>query len=766
MTALLDQLDPRQREAVQAPDGPVLVLAGAGSGKTRVITFRMAWLIEQGRAAPHEILAVTFTNKAAEEMRERVRTLLPGQLTSLPLTCTFHSLCARFLRQEAGALGLRRDFSIYDSDDQQRLVKSLLKEFGEDDRAGAVRGALERISRSKTAGRSAEEWEASGNPNERQQAELFRRYQLALKTAGALDFDDLLIEAVRLLRTRPEVRERWQRRYRYLLVDEYQDTNPPQYQLVRLLAPPSTGPGESTAGLAPPSREHGAERPNVFVVGDEDQSIYAWRGADYGNILRFEQDFPGALEILLEQNYRSTQPILDAATAVIQNNSSRKGKVLWSERKQGARVQLFEADDSNEEARYVAEKIWETQRREPLARLAVLYRTNAQSRLFEEALRKHDIAYRIIGGFSFYKRAEVRDLLAYLHVARNPLDSQRLLRILNTPPRGIGAVTVRKLTEEAAAHAVPLWEALEESKNEKLQRFRELITRVQSELASKPLDEALEYALRESGYEHWLLDQNSPEATGRLENLHELVAAARESREHGESPEEFLDRATLVSDADDLDASAAVTLLTLHSAKGTEFDVVFLAGLEEGLFPHSRSTESDEQVEEERRLCYVGMTRAKDRLCLVRALRRRGWASGEWNDTEPSRFLEEVPEALVERLSPVVEDDADDSNAAESGWRYEPVEDNEDQPRSSFGRRKKWSGRRASAREEAAALPRPRRQKADPAYPPGVTVRHARFGAGRVVRVDGDGADKKVIVDFPGYGRKILVERFAGLERV
>ena len=761
MTSLLEQLDPRQREAVQAPDGPVLVLAGAGSGKTRVITYRMAWLIEQDRAAPHEILAVTFTNKAADEMRERVRTLLSGKLSSVPLTCTFHSLCARFLRQEAAALGLKRDFSIYDSDDQQRLVKALLKEFGEDNTPRTVRGVLEMISRSKTAGRAPEEWDTSTNPNERHHSELYRRYVLALKVAGALDFDDLLIETVKVLRTKPDVRERWHRRYRYLLVDEYQDTNPPQYHLVRLLAPPSD--------------EHGAARPNIFVVGDEDQSIYAWRGADYENILRFEEDFPGTLEVLLEQNYRSTQPILDAATSVIQNNSSRKGKVLWTERKSGARVQLFEAEDANDEARVVAEKIWEHQRRSPLERLAVLYRTNAQSRLFEEALRKHDIAYRVVGGFSFYKRAEVRDLLAYLRVARNPLDQQSLLRILNTPPRGIGAVTVRKLTEEAAAGPIPLWEALENSPNEKLRRFREMITRLQGEFTSSPLDEALEHTLRESGYEHWLLDQKTPEATGRLENLHELIAAARESRERGEGPNEFLDRAALVSDADDLDAAAAVTLLTLHSAKGTEFDVVFLAGMEEGLFPHSRATESEEQIEEERRLCYVGMTRAKNQLVLMRALRRRAWASGEWGDTEGSRFLDEVPESMVDRISPPVEDDEEDEDEGRGGWSYEPVEDGEFGEAGTAGRfrkRKKrarqGAGRSAGrmTREESAAIPRPGKQAADPSYPPGTTVRHAKFGPGRVVRVDGSGSDKKVVVDFPGYGRKKLVERFAGLERV
>jgi DNA helicase-2/ATP-dependent DNA helicase PcrA len=666
------------------------------------------------------------------------------------------------LRREGKALGLPREFSLYDADDQQRLVKKILKEFGEDDRAWMVRSQLERISRSKTAGRTPDDWRNSANPNERQYASLYERYVLTLKTARALDFDDLLLEAVRLLRKHPDVRERWQRRYRYLLVDEYQDTNPPQYQLVRLLAPPST--------------EYGAERPNIFVVGDEDQSIYAWRGADYGNILRFEQDFPGARGILLEQNYRSTQPILDAATAVIQNNASRKGKVLWSERKQGARVRLYEANDTNEEAQFVTEKLWDYQRKNPLQHLAVLYRTNAQSRLFEEALRQHDISYRVVGGFSFYKRTEIRDVLAYLRLARNPLDQQSLLRILNVPPRGIGNVTERRLLEDAAQRTIPVWEALQETTNDRLKQFRDLIVTLQGELESKPLDEVLEHLIRESGYERWLVDQNSPEATGRLENLHELIAAAREAHERDESASEFLDRASLASDTDDYDAAAPVTLMTLHSAKGTEFDVVFLAGLEEGLFPHSRSTDSEDQIEEERRLCYVGMTRAKEELYLVRALRRRGWATGEWSDTEPSRFLAEVPAEMVENLSPEVHDDnseEDDEapsgggNGGGGGWSYEPVDDDGYAGlRSRKSARPRKPFRRSSNRPDPDLPQKVTRRTHDPAYPLGSAVQHAKFGHGRIVSVEGKGKEKKVTVDFPVYGRKKLLERFAGLRRV
>lgn len=742
MPNLLDQLDPRQREAVTTTEGPVLVLAGAGSGKTRVITYRIAYLIEQGLARPEEILAVTFTNKAAEELRQRVERLLPGGLPTAPTTSTFHSFCARLLRQEAPTLGWKRDFSIYDADDQQRLVRSILKEFGEDDRAWVARGVLERISRSKTAGRSPDDWQLSANPQERRHAPVFARYRQALRTAQALDFDDLLLEAARLLSQHPEARSRWQRRFRYLLVDEYQDTNRVQYELVRLLAP---RPADD------------AERPNVCVVGDEDQSIYAWRGADYGNILRFEQDFPGARLILLEQNYRSTQPILDAATAVISHNSSRKGKVLWSERKEGTKVRLYEAQDAEQEAQFVAEKIWHYQRHNPQQRIAVLYRTNAQSRLYEEVLRRLEVAYRVVGGFSFYKRLEIRHLLAYLRVARNTSDEQSLLLILNVPPRGIGAVTAQGLRREARERAAPLWEALDVSPNEKLKKFRALIVSLQEELRRKLLPEVLEFALRETGYERWLTEQNTPEAEGRLENLHELIAAARESAERGETLTEFLDRAALVSDSDDYDAAAPITLMTLHSAKGTEFDLVFLVGMEEGLFPHSRSLDSEAEIEEERRLCYVGLTRAKNDLYLTRALARRSWAGTEAETNEPSRFLEEIPEELLER-----EESARTPAAAAPGeWRYEPVESAGSQARRSG--RASWPRRR---RSEDDLTPRPPRRRRDPDYPTGCEVRHATFGAGTVVAVDGAGTDKKIVVQFTGYGRKTLMERYAGLERV
>ncbi|MFQ5663684.1 MAG: ATP-dependent helicase [Terriglobia bacterium] len=748
MSNLLDQLNPRQREAVTSTEGPLLVVAGAGTGKTRVITYRIAYLIEQHKARPEEILAVTFTNKAAAEMRQRVEQLVPAARPRAPWTFTFHSFCARLLRREAAALGRPPDFSIYDDEDQERLVRALLKERGEDDRAWVARGIVERISHAKTAGRTPQDWQESPNPQERRLAELFARYQEGLRAANALDFDDLLLEAVRLLAEHPAARARWQQRFRYLHVDEYQDTNRPQYELVRWLA------GWPDAG----------ERANVCVVGDEDQSIYAWRGADYSNIFRFEQDFPGTRLILLEQNYRSTQPILDVATAVIQNNVARKGKVLWCQKEEGPLACLYEAPDAIGEAQFVAAKLWSDRRHDPSRRIAVLYRTNAQSRLYEEALRGLEIPYRVVGGFSFYKRAEVKDLLAYVRAARNPRDAQSLVRILNLPPRGIGPATLAGLAAIARDHKLSLWEALEEKKNKELRQFRELMLSIQAALESESFPAGLEFILTHSGYQRWLEEQHTPAAERRLENLQELIAAAEESEARGESLDSFLDRAALVSDTDDYDAAAPVTLMTLHSAKGTEFDTVFLVGLEEGLLPHSRALARETDIEEERRLCYVGMTRAKSELYLLRAQRRRSWASGESEETEASRFLGEIPAALVECRggqalpAPAV-------HAGEGAWTYEPLAET----RLAVGgappaRRRGGARQHRRKRDDLVSHPSPHRH--DPRYPLGCTVRHVKFGDGTVLAVDGEGAERKIVVHFFNYGRKKLMEKYAGLERV
>ncbi|MFQ5817668.1 MAG: ATP-dependent helicase [Terriglobia bacterium] len=743
--SLLEALNPAQREAVTAAEGPVLVLAGAGSGKTRVIIYRVAYLLEQGKARPEEILAVTFTNKAADEMRERVQRLV-GTLQPAWIS-TFHSFCARLLRREAAAAGLPRDFTIYDDEDQERLVRQALKEIGVDPTAWTSRSVLERISRAKTAGATPAQWAASNNPKERELAPVFERYAQGLAAVGALDFDDLLLRAVALLGTQSEVRQRYHQRFRYLQVDEYQDTNRPQYELLRLLT--------------------GAHR-NLCVVGDEDQSIYGWRGADYGNIFRFEQDFPGTRVILLEQNYRSTQPILAAATALISHNRTRKGKVLWSERREGPKAKLYQAERPTAESQFVAETIWQYQRTQPRARLAVLYRTNAQSRLFEEALRRYAIPYRVVGGFSFYKRAEVKAVLAYLRLARNPADNLSLLRILNVPPRGLGTATSEALVACAQTQGVSLWKALEAVAADASMRtakalagFREFIERVREELGHNPLSAVLRFVVRESGWEDKLRQAGTEEALGRLENLWELIRAAEESEERGETPEEFLDRAALVSDADDYDATSPVTLLTLHSAKGTEFSVVFLTGLEEGVFPHVRSLTSEAAIEEERRLCYVGMTRAQNELYLTRSRRRRGWSREESDENDPSRFLEEISAELLERLG------APGEAQAAGEWHYEPGEELRWQPR-----RARRQGRHRPRKKGGTEAPArfvtnlPGRHVAHARFPLGCVVRHARFGVGTVVAVEGTGSDSKITVSFPGYGRKKLVERYAGLERV
>lgn len=738
---LLDALNPAQREAVTATAGPVLVLAGAGSGKTRVVTYRVAYLLEQSQARPEEILAVTFTNNAADEMRGRVQQLVGT--SALPWISTFHSFCARLLRREAETAGLKRDFVIYDDEDQERLLRGVLKEIGFDLTVWTPRSVLERISRAKTSSLTAADWAASANPKERELAPAFEQYARRLAAAGALDFDDLLVRAVGLLRDQPDTRRRYQQRFRYLQVDEYQDTNRPQYELLRLLA---------------------GDRPNLCVVGDEDQSIYGWRGADYGNIFRFEQDFPGARVILLEQNYRSTQPILSAATAVISHNRARKGKVLWTERTEGPKVRLYEAARASEEARFVAETIWQYRRTQPGARLAVLYRTNAQSRLFEEALRRYAIPYRVVGGFSFYKRAEVRDLLAYVRLARNPADDMSLLRILNVPQRGLGAATLEALVQYGRTHGASLWNALApvaaaaKGRTAKaLQDFRALIEQIREELARNPLSAVFRFILRETGYDEKLRQAGTEEALGKLENLEELIQAAEEGEERGEAPDDFLDRAALVSDADEYDASAPVTLMTLHSAKGTEFSVVFLTGLEERVFPHVRSLGSEAEIEEERRLCYVGLTRAQNELYLTWARQRRGWGSDYTEQAEPSRFLAEMPAELVERIGGAEE-------TQETGWRYEPVEETVWRPRRGRPKRplKDWE-EEAGARALTSVR---RQQAADAQFPVGSTVRHARFGVGMVVALEGMGADRKITVSFPGYGRKKLVERFANLERV
>jgi DNA helicase-2/ATP-dependent DNA helicase PcrA len=740
--ALLDELNPQQRAAAEAIHGPLLVLAGAGSGKTRVITYRIAHLIERGTPGS-SILGVTFTNKAAEEMKERVSGLLrrAGRDADGPWISTFHSFCARFLRREAARLSLKRDFPIYDDDDQTAAVKMAMKRAGEEENSLTPRGVLERISRAKNSGVTPENLAADArDPKERKLAQLFRLYQEILRQAGALDFDDLLLRAVAALRERDDLRAAWNQRFRYLLVDEYQDTNPVQYQLVRLLA--------------------GPER-NLCVVGDEDQSIYGWRGADVGNILRFAVDFAAARVIRLEQNYRSTQFILDAALAVVGRNSARLGKDLRATRGAGARLRYFEARDAAAEAEFASGEILRLQRANPAAHIAVLYRTNSQSRAFEESLRRAGLRYRVLGGFSFFQRAEVKDALAYVRLVLNPDDDVALLRVLNTPPRGIGKTTENALRALAQERGVSLWSAigaaLEVKTSAPLRSFRELIEGLRGEQAQLAPAEMLRAILDRSSYLDLLDQRDTPEDAARAENLRELVNAVAEGAERGEELSDFLDRAALVSDADEYDERAAVTLMTLHSAKGLEFEHVFLSGMEEGLFPHSRTLGSESELEEERRLCYVGMTRAKDTLTLTRAVYRRIYGNELTESSMPSRFLNEIPGELIEA--------AHGSLAAPGeSRRYEPDPEYSYSPEE-FQRRARRSyepQRRTPVVSRAAA--RPPRAPSNPLI--GVKVRHPTYGTGTIIHVEGEEDDRRLTVSFLNHGTKKLMERFANLERL
>lgn len=746
MVDLLAQLNPMQREAAEHTEGPLLILAGAGSGKTRVITYRIAHLIEQGGAPPQGILAVTFTNKAAGQMKERVMALVeerrggPG-----PQISTFHSFCVRLLRRDIHRLGYTRDFVIYDEDDQQRLVKACLRELGLSDPVATPRATLSRISSAKNRGISPQDMlRDAADPATERLASIFELYEKRLRQANALDFDDLLLKTVQLLHAAPDVAAYYNRHFHQVMVDEYQDTNRIQYLLIRMLT---------------------LERQNVCVVGDEDQSIYSWRGADIQNILSFKKDYPQARLIRLEQNYRSTQLILDAAGAVVKNNRARIGKTLWSERHEGSKVGLYRAADADEEAAFVASQLVKVLAEDPKKTVAVLYRTNAQSRVFEEALRRKDIAYKVVGGFRFYERAEVKDVLAYARLANNPLDSMSLLRIINTPGRGIGAATVGLLQAAGASRNISLWEALEETLREAtwsgraqlaLEKFRDLARDLIEDRSELPLGAFFKSILDRTRYVEALEKENLPEAESRIENLQELASAAREAEERGETLAEFLDHASLVSDSDGYDENSRVTLMTLHTAKGLEFSDVYLVGLEEGLFPHKMSLRENAAIEEERRLCYVGMTRAKDHLTVTYASNRRFYGAEGYEGTRPSRFLAEIPDHLVEEVqaygvrgkAPVLWDDA--ANSIENIEKFLKDRGREPSPR------RNSSGLTFDAPRAASS----HRWKL------GIQVRHAKYGLGTVVACEGDGEDSKVTVSFPGYGRKKLVERYASLERV
>ena len=739
MIDLEKNLNPQQLKAVQTSEGPLLILAGAGSGKTRVITYRIAYLIENRKVRPDQILAVTFTNKAAEQMMQRVYALLRAGRSSNPAISTFHSFCGRVLRRDIAAIGYGRDFTIYDDTDQLSLVKNCLKEMDLDEKVLSPRAVLSRISYAKNHGLIPEDiYQQAYDPKTEKIAIAFGLYEKKLKQANALDFDDLLLKTVELLENHAPVRRRLNEQFRYVMVDEYQDTNRIQYQLIRQLT---------------------QLQQNLCVVGDEDQSIYGWRGADIQNILSFEKDYPQAQIIKLEQNYRSTQNILEAAGSVVSNNVARKGKSLWTETTGGELVTLYEAPDAETEALFVAQQILSYLRSHPSDSLAVLYRTNFQSRLFEEACRRNNIKYSVVGGFSFYERAEIKDLLSYLKLCLNPQDSVSLLRILNTPPRGIGKTTVDTLEQEARNRALSLWDTIQYAVEQRtftprtlraLGDFRDTMEEFIKKAKEKPISELLQQVMDRSGYVRWLESEGTEEGISRIENLQELVNAARDSEDRGENLRDFLDHAALISDADAYDERARITLMTLHSAKGLEFPLVFIVGLEEGLFPHSRSLLSQEEIEEERRLCYVGMTRAQKKLYLTRAKLRRFLGGESLNQTEPSRFIYEIPSNLIESVS---NGQARKKAVAYKGPTYNSLE--------SIQEFYKQRGKQVDLSPVRKGV-----TNRDNSLKYGTYVRHSKYGVGMIIRCEGEGDDSKLTISFPGYGFKKMIRKYAALERV
>jgi DNA helicase-2/ATP-dependent DNA helicase PcrA len=823
----LKGLNPPQHDAVAYSEGPMLILAGAGSGKTRVITHRIAHLISAKHVPPSAILAVTFTNKAAAEMRARVAALLEGMdIGKGPNLATFHSFCVRLLRRDGDPLaqirpGFTRQFSIYDDDDQLAIIKAAYKRIGADEKAMPYRSTMSVISKAKNLKKTPQELMSEAtDPKMTKAAVIYEEYEKGLRQANALDFDDLLLETVRLLYHDQATRDAWNRRIGYLMIDEYQDTNRVQYELMRLL-----------------SRSHD----NVCVVGDEDQSIYSWRGADIHNILDFEKDYPNARVIRLEQNYRSTKNILEGASALVANNKERKGKWLWTASDAGDPIGLYGGYDAENEALFIADTIEKILRQKRDERIAVLYRTNFQSRQIEEALRRYGRKYLIVGGFSYYQRAEVKDILAYLKVAVSPNDSIALLRIINTPARGIGKTTVEQIESFATENQLSMFGAIERMVQENafptradaaLAAFAKLIGELSEAVAVKPLNETIRLIEESTGYRKMLEVENTPDSETRLGNLDELANAAAEAVERGESITDFLDHTALVSDADSIEEDAQVTLMTLHNAKGLEFPVVFLAGLEDGLFPHSRSLLSEAAMEEERRLCYVGMTRAEKKLYLTYAKARRRFGGGELERSLPSRFLKEIPSELVINLGP--EDDDDIPQIDLTAERFDvrqgarknlytgktynslqninqffqerglpthrPVAPRPDPPPAQVRgpvlvpKPKPEPEAKPVARMEPKPQPKPSPQgslfgepekpqmqlpkppvvpRPLPQTPPGpklaartgTVVVHPKYGTGTIVRREGEGEDAKLTIHFQNYGLKKLVEKYAGLKK-
>jgi DNA helicase II / ATP-dependent DNA helicase PcrA len=787
---LLAGLNEPQRRAVVHEGAPLLVVAGAGSGKTRVLTRRIAWLISERNVHPGSILAITFTNKAAAEMRERVEELVGGRARIMWVS-TFHSACVRILRKDitqfnAVGLGFKSSFTIYDAADSKRLMTLVCRDLDLDVKRFPPRAVLHWVSNAKNELQDPEEAAKDArNVQEETYAAAYKSYQDRLRQANALDFDDLLMMTVHLFRTFPAVRENWRRRFRHVLVDEYQDTNHAQYALIHELCAPD--PELSEEPSTPPAE--------LMVVGDADQSIYAFRGANIRNILDFEQDFPNAETVLLEQNYRSTQTILTAANSVIGNNEGRKPKRLWSEAGDGARIVGYVGDDERDEARFVAEEI-DKLTDEKAARagdVAVFYRTNAQSRVFEEVFIRVGMPYKVVGGVRFYERREVRDALAYLRTLANPADQVSLRRILNTPKRGIGERAESCVESFATRERITFWEALQRAEEvpelatrslNAIKGFVETIEQLQSMVeAGERVDVVLEQVLTRSGYLKELEDSEDPQDETRVENLAELVAVAREFADDpqvgpsadpadADDPDvappglsDFLERVALVADTDQIpdapegeDAPGVVTLMTLHTAKGLEFPVVFLTGLEDGIFPHQRSLGDKPELEEERRLAYVGVTRARERLYVSRAVMRSAWGAPAHNPA--SRFLDELPVDLVDWRRTAADQTSwsrpDVGSGSALGSSYALTGRGRQQMQSRFG----TAAAKADASKKAVA------GRQIPSLDPGDRVQHDSFGLGTVVSVEGMGENSVASIDFGTEGVKRLLLRYAPVEKL
>ncbi|MBX7220936.1 MAG: UvrD-helicase domain-containing protein [Blastocatellia bacterium] len=776
MVDFLKTLNPQQREAVTTTEGPVLVLAGAGSGKTRVITYRIAYLIESCGVRPGNILAVTFTNKAAAEMKERIEKLIPPErYASSPLISTFHSFCVRLLRRNLHLLGgnYTNDFTIYDTDDQAKIVKSCLKDLHIDEKMLPPRNAQFAISGAKNHGQDWESFLKSNDPKKATIGRVFKLYEERLAANNALDFDDLLLKSVRILRKFPEVQEYYNNWFRYILIDEYQDTNPPQYALIRLLT---------------------QKQQNLCVVGDPDQSIYRFRAADIKNILDFENHYPGAKLIKLTENYRSTKTILSAANTVIKNNKERKEKDLFTANSEGEKIHYYQAGSGEAEADFIVNEIlrWRRSHLGAEAQAAVLYRTNAQSRVLEEACRRVGLKYVLVGGFSFYQRAEIKDVIAYLKLVLNHTDAVAFERVINTPPRGIGKTTLDALFENSRREGLTCWENLgrmiEENRVQAraanaLRAFKSLIEALTEQAEHLSQADLLKAVIKQSGYAKWLEDERSEDAEARLLNLEELVSAAAEAELRGETIRDFIDHAALVADTDALREDAQVTLMTIHAAKGLEFPLVFVAGMEEGLFPHQRSVASAVEMEEERRLFYVALTRAKKQLFITHAEWRRQYGDEVYN--EPSRFLAELPLERLENRSrgdswlARKNDDTRKRFIAVSGGNPEAgraaapkpamtVYNSVDNVRDFF---KMQQARKAAAAPASGSNygyrqpePEPKRSPAGTSggFKAGDRVRHDKYGTGLILKREGD----KLVINFPGYGVKKFVEAAAKLEKI